>query len=53
MITVWIVAGLAGIAAIVAIVTSLRRRDPKTDLGSVSNQWVSERRLGQTQDSQR
>ena len=51
--TMWLVVGLAGVGALVALVTAWRRRDPKTDLGSVSNQWVSERRLGQSQDSQR
>jgi uncharacterized iron-regulated membrane protein len=53
MFTVWMIVGLAGLGAIVAAVTSWRRHDPKTDLGSVSNQWVSERRLGQNQDTQR
>ena len=53
MTIVWMVVGLAVVGALAAIVTFWRRRDPKADLGAVSNQWVAERRLGQSQDSQR
>ena len=52
--TVWIVVGLgvAG-AIIIALITLWHRRDQQSDLGSVSNQWVAEQRLGKTPNSLR
>jgi hypothetical protein len=51
----WIVGGVGVIAAIVLAVFTARRGDrEERDLGSVSNQWVSEHRLsGQTHDTHR
>lgn len=51
MSSIWILAGLALIAAIVVIV-SWRRRGQDVDLGAVSHQWMAEHRLGQTHDRQ-
>jgi hypothetical protein len=51
--TVWIVVAfsMAGIA--IALVTSWRRSNTPESLGAVSDQWISEHRLGATQDSRR
>jgi hypothetical protein len=51
----WIVGGVGVIAAIILAVLTARRGDrEERDLGSVSNQWVSEHRLsGQTHDTHR
>jgi hypothetical protein len=43
--------GLGIVGAGIALVSALHRRDQRTDLGAVSNQWISEHRLGQGQDS--
>ena len=52
MITVWVILGIGIVAAGVALVSALHRGDQRTDLGAVSNQWISEHRLGQQgQDS--
>jgi len=51
---IWI--ALIGLAVGSAAVLAFRRtqgRGAQTDLGSVSTQWVSEHRLGKTQESQR
>lgn len=53
MSTLWVVVGLAIAAAVVALVTSWRRSDRPPDLGAVSNQWISEHRLGSGPDSHR
>jgi len=50
--TVWIALGLAILAAVIALVVSWRRADRPTDLGAVSDQWISEHRLG-SEDSRR
>ena len=51
----WIVGGVAVIAAIgLAMFSAWRGDGEERDLGSVSNQWVSEHRLsGQTHDPHR
>ncbi len=49
----WVLGGLAIAGALVALVTSWRHRGHQTDLGTVSNQWISEHRLGSGQDSHR
>ena len=51
----WIIGGVGVIAAIgLAMFTAWRADGDDRDLGTVSNQWVSEHRLsGQTHDSQR
>ena len=51
--TVWIVVGLGVAGAIIIALTLWHRRDQQSDLGSVSNQWVAEQRLGKTQEPQR
>jgi hypothetical protein len=50
---IWIVVGLGLAAAIVAVISSWRRRDRPADLGTVSHQWITENRLGPGQDSRR
>ena len=51
----WIIGGVGVIAAIgLAMFTARRGDGDDRDLGSVSNQWVSEHRLsGQTHDTHR
>ena len=52
MTTVWVVLGLVIVGAGIAAASALRRGEKQTDLGAVSNQWISEHRLGQQgQDS--
>ena len=51
MTTVWVMLGLGIVGAAIALVSAWHRRDQGTDLGAVSNQWISEHRLGQGQDS--
>ena len=51
--TVWVVIGLCVAGAVVALVASWRRGDHAKDLGAVSDQWISEHRLGSGQDSRR
>jgi hypothetical protein len=41
------------VGAVVALFTSWRRRDQFDDLGAVSNQWIAEQRLGQSNDPRR
>ena len=48
---VWILLSLAVLGAIAALAWSQRGR--RTDMGSVSNQWVAEHRLSQTPDLRR
>jgi tetrahydromethanopterin S-methyltransferase subunit F len=53
-----VIAGWIGFAVGVAVVvvvlaTSSRRRYQHPDLGSVSDQWIAEQRLGQGHDPQR
>jgi hypothetical protein len=50
---IWIVVGLAVVAAVVAFVASWQRGGPHRDLGTVSSQWISEHRLGSNQDYSR
>lgn len=47
------VLGLAVLAVIVSLVWWWQARGQQTDMGSVSDHWVSEQRLSQKQDSQR
>ena len=49
MSAVWVVGGLAAVAAVIALIASWRR-GPRADLGTVSSQWISEHRLGSNQD---
>jgi hypothetical protein len=51
----WIVGGIGALVAIACVVVVAWRSEGEDgDLGSVSNQWVSEHRLGQSShDSQR
>jgi hypothetical protein len=51
--TVWVVVGLGIAGAVIALVTSWRRGDHLSDLGTVSHQWIAEHRLGSGQDSRR
>jgi hypothetical protein len=50
---IWVVAGIGGVAAVIAFVASREKGGPHTDLGTVSTQWISEHRLGSNQDSRR
>jgi hypothetical protein len=50
---VWIVLIIGAAVATLVLTTLWRRRDQKADLGSVSHQWIAERRTGQGHDSQR
>jgi hypothetical protein len=48
----WIVVGLGIIAAIIAVISAWQRRGgQRTDLGTVSHQWIMENRMGPGQDS--
>ncbi len=54
--TISILVGVAAcIAAIVAVRQALRRRDPDegANIGSVSQNWVAEHRVGRTEDGLR
>ena len=53
MSVVWIVVGLAVVAAVIALIASRQRGRPHADLGTVSFQWISEHRLGSNQDYSR
>lgn len=53
MTTSWVLIGLAIAAAVVALIASWRKSDRPPDLGTVSNQWISEHRLGSGQDLHR
>ena len=49
----WIALGIGILGVIAAIAASWYRSSQAADLGSVSHQWVNERRAGQRYDSQR
>lgn len=49
----WVVIGVGLVGGIVALLTAWQRGDQGTDMGAVSNQWISEHRLGQSNDSRR
>jgi hypothetical protein len=51
--TIWSVVALGIAAAAIALVTAWRRSSAPQNLGAVSDQWISEHRLGSTQDSRR
>ena len=51
--TVWVILGLGIVAAGIALVGAWPRGDQRTDLGEVSNQWISEHALGKGPDSRR
>ena len=51
--TVWVILGLGIVGAGIALVGAWRRGDKRTELGAVSNQWISEHRPRQGQDSRR
>jgi hypothetical protein len=51
VIVLWISAGAAAVVAAIPIVVALRR--DRSDLGTVRSQWISEHRLGSTQDYSR
>ena len=53
MTTAWMIL-VAGIALAVALIVASRvRRKDDLDLGTVSNHWIAERRLGQRHDGER
>ena len=52
MIGYWIVIGV-GVVVAAFVFGRARQRDGEANLGSVSNQWVAEHRLGPGRDSQR
>ena len=47
---VWILVGIAGLGALAQLVTWSLGQGRKSDLGSVSHQWVAEHRQSQTQE---
>jgi hypothetical protein len=49
---VWIVGGVAAVAAVIAVIASWQRGG-RTDLGTVSTNWISEHRLGSNQEYSR
>jgi hypothetical protein len=49
----WIAAGVAAVGAVIALFVALSRSGPRSDLGTVSSQWISEHRLGSNQDYSR
>jgi hypothetical protein len=51
--TVWVFVGLGVVGVGIALVSVLHRSPKPTDLGVVSNQWISEHRLGQGPDTHR
>jgi hypothetical protein len=51
--TVWVVVAFGMAGVVIAIVTAWRRSNAPESLGAVSDQWISEHRLGATQDSRR
>ena len=46
----WIALGIGLAVAMVMLATSWRRRYQDFDLGTVSDQWIAEHRLGQGHD---
>ncbi|MBZ5559426.1 MAG: hypothetical protein LAO77_19315 [Acidobacteriia bacterium] len=50
---VWALAALGVVGAVLAIAAAWRRSNAPQNLGAVSDQWISEHRLGSTQDSRR
>jgi hypothetical protein len=51
--TIWIIASLAVIGAIIALIRAWQQRRGDQDLGAVSHQWIAEHRLGHANDSRR
>jgi hypothetical protein len=51
--TVWTLVALGIAGAVIAVVNAWRRGHAPQNLGAVSDQWISEHRLGSTQDSRR
>jgi hypothetical protein len=51
--TVWTLVALGIVGAVIAAVSAWRRGSASENLGAVSDQWISEHRLGSTQDSRR
>ena len=51
--TVWTLAALGLVAAVIALINGWRRGHAPQNLGAVSDQWISEHRLGTTQDTRR
>ncbi len=51
--TIWVVVAFSIAGVVIAIVAALRRSNAPESLGAVSDQWISEHRLGATQDSRR
>ena len=51
MIWMLVAASVVGVAG--ALFVLARRRDDQSDFGSVSNQWLSEQRFGQSHDTHR
>jgi len=49
----WLAVGCAALVALVALVTWVRARGMPAEQGHVSEQWLSEQRLAQTQDANR
>ena len=49
----WLIIGFGILGALVVLVGLSQRRGRRADLGFVSDQWVAEHRLSQTQDARR
>jgi hypothetical protein len=53
MSAVWLVLFVGVALAVVAVVSSVFRRHPPVDLGTVSHQWIAEQRFGANHDPRR
>ena len=49
----WTIVGVGVVALIAIIIAVLQRPGVRSDLGSVSDQWIAEHRLSQVQDTHR
>jgi hypothetical protein len=50
---IWVIVGLCLVGVIVALISMWQRGDQAADMGAVSNQWISEHRLGRNNESRR
>lgn len=49
----WMVLTVGAVGAMIVLATSRLRRRQAADLGTVSDQWIAEQRLGQGHDPHR
>jgi hypothetical protein len=53
MMTWWIIGGVGGVIALWIVMSSWRRRRRGSDMGTLSDQWMAEQRLGKDSDPNR